>query len=62
MTNSEIETAINEHIHSARDRAIIRDRLIDGMTFGELEGKYHLCVRQLARIVKKADVFLVKRA
>lgn len=62
MTNSEISKAIDEYIHSERDRAIIRDRLINGLTFDELADKYHLCTRQLARITKKADVFLVKRS
>lgn len=61
MTNSEIDAAINEYIHSARDREIIHDRLVDGMTFGELEEKYNLCARQLSRIVRKADIFLVKK-
>ena len=60
MTNSEIDAAISEYIHSARDRAIIHDRLVDGMTFKELEEKYHLCARQISRIVRKADVFLIK--
>lgn len=62
MTNSEIRAAIEEYIHSERDRQIISDRLINGMTFGELEQKYNLCTRQLARIVKKADIFLVKKS
>lgn len=58
-TNSDIAYLIDEHIHSARDRQIIKDRLIDGMTYAELEYKYNLCERQIKRIVKKADTFLM---
>ncbi len=59
-SNSQIQTMIDEYIHSERDRQILVDRLINGMTFAELGDKYFLCERQLKRIVKKLDVILLK--
>ena len=55
-TNSQMAYLIDEYIHSARDREILKDRLINGLTFSELEDKHHLSERQIKRIVKKADV------
>ena len=59
-TNSQMAYLIDEYIHSARDRAILKDRLINGLTFAELEDKHHLSERQIKRIVKKADAVLLK--
>ncbi|MBP5311894.1 MAG: hypothetical protein J6112_03570 [Clostridia bacterium] len=51
---------IDEYIHSARDRQILKDRFIDGLTFAELEDKHNLSERQIKRIVKKADTLLCR--
>lgn len=58
-TNSEIMKYIQEYIHSERDRNILIDRFINGLTFDELENKHHLSERQIKRIVKKADNFFI---
>ena len=58
--NSDVRTAIDEYVHYARDREILKDRLIDGMTYAELSGKYNLSERHIKAIVKKADKFLVR--
>ena len=57
-TNSEIVKLINEHIHLTRDRLILYERFVNGLTFSELSDKFYLSERQIKRIVKKADVFL----
>lgn len=57
--NSDILSLINDYIHSERDRQIIIDRFINGLTFSELSDKFYLSERQIKRIVKKADSFLV---
>lgn len=57
--NDEIEGLINQYIHSARDRAILIDRFVNGLTFCELSEKHFLSERQIKRIVKKADAILV---
>lgn len=57
--NTEITNLINEYIHSERDRQILIDRFVNGLTFSELADKYYLSERQIKRIVKRADVFLI---
>ena len=59
-SNSEMLTAINEYIHSARDREIIKLRLIDGYTYAEIAETVHLSERQIKRIVYKAQERLLK--
>lgn len=54
-SNTEISRAIDDYVHSARDRDIVRARLIDGLTYSELSGKFNLSERQLKNIVYKAQ-------
>jgi len=58
-TNSQMTELINEYIHSERDRAILIDRFINGYTFETIAEKHDLSVRQVKRIVKKADGLLL---
>lgn len=59
-TNSDITNLINEYVHSERDRSILIDRFVNGLTFSELSDKFYLSERQIKRIVKKADVVLLR--
>ena len=52
-TNSQICALIDEHIHSERDRAILRRRLCDGICFEPLAEEFDMSVRQIKRIVYK---------
>lgn len=54
-TNSEIASAIDKHIHSARDRAILKRRLIDGICFEPLAEEFELSVRQIKAIVYRGQ-------
>lgn len=54
-TNSDIERLIEEHIHSERDRAIMKRRLIDGICFEPLAEEFDLSVVQVKRIVYKLE-------
>ena len=58
--NDEMAEFIRKYIHSARDREILRDRLIDRMLFKELEAKYNLTERHIKRIVAKADKLFIE--
>lgn len=58
-SNTVVSKAIDEYIHYARDRQILKDRLIDGMTYSELSAKYNLSERHIKTIVKKADKILL---
>lgn len=53
--NSEITLAINEYIHSERDRKILKRRLIDGLTFDQLAEEFDMSVRQIKTIVYKGQ-------
>lgn len=54
-TNSEICEIIDEHVHNARNRAILKRRLIDGICFEPLAEEFELSVRQVKNIVYKEE-------
>lgn len=59
-SNSQIREIIEEWIHNNRDRIILSDRLIDGMTFEQIAEKHDMSVRQIKNIVYKLQVQLFK--
>lgn len=59
-TNSEITALINEHIHSERDRAILKRRLVDGICFEPLAAEFGLSVQRTKSIVYRAQDKLFK--
>ena len=59
-TNSQITGLIDEHIHSERDRAILKRRLVDGVCFEDLAEEFHYSVRQMKNIVYKGTEKLIK--
>ena len=54
-SNSEIRNAIDEYIHSERDRELLKRRLIDGLSYDELSTEFHLSIRQVKNIVYKSQ-------
>lgn len=54
-TNSEMEHAIDEVIHSERDRSILKRRYIDGILFEPLAEEFNLSVRRVKDIVYKSE-------
>lgn len=58
--NSEIANAIDEWIHSERDRKILKRRLIDGICYEPLADEMDMSVRQIKNIVSKAEAKLFK--
>lgn len=66
VTNTQISAAIDEWIHSQRDRRILKLRLIDGLTYMQIsdrlyeEDKTILSERQVQNIVYKAERTLFK--
>lgn len=59
-TNSSVARVIDEYIHSERDRAIIKRRLIDGLSIEDLAEKYNRSPRAMQRKVAKlqTEVFI----
>ena len=60
ISNSEIEHAIDEWVHSERDRKILKRRLIDGICYEPLADEFNISVRQMKRIVSRAEQQLFK--
>ena len=62
-TNSAVARVIDEYIHSERDRAIIKRRLIDGVSIERLAEEFDRSPRAMQRRVAKlqAAVFLHMR-
>lgn len=62
-SSTELNTAIDEWIVGAnaqRNRAILKSRLIDGLTFDALAELYDMSPRQIKRIVYKSQETLFK--
>ena len=60
IKNSDIANAIDEYIHSERDRKILKRRLIDGICYEPLADEMDMSVRQIKNIVSKAEAKLFK--
>ena len=60
-TNSGVSSLIDEYIHYERDRAILKRRLIDGITYEALAEEFDLSVTQVKRIVYKGEDIIFKK-
>lgn len=60
-TNSQICKIIDEYIHSERDRAILKRRLVDGILFEPLAEEFDMSVRQIKRIVYHNQEVIFKK-
>ena len=60
ISNSELEKAIDEWIHSERDRKILKRRLIDGICYEPLADEFGLSVRHVKEIVYKSEAKLFR--
>ena len=54
-TNSQMNRAIDEYIHSERDRAILKRRLIDGICYEPLAEEFGLSVQRIKTIVYRSQ-------
>ena len=59
-TNSQIGNIIDEHIHSQRDRQIMKRRMIDGICFEPLAEEFDLSTVQVKRIVSRERSRIMK--
>lgn len=59
-TNPEIASLIDDYIHSERDRAILKRRLIDGILYDKLAAEFDLSERHVKRIVYTKQEILFK--
>lgn len=54
-TNSQMSRAIDEYIHSERDRAILKRRMIDGICYEPLAEEFGLSVQRIKTIVYRSQ-------
>ena len=59
-TNSRISAVIDEHIHHAIHRQMLKDRLIDGMTYEQIAEKHDMSVLQIKNIIYKSTDKILK--
>ena len=59
--NSEVAYWISEVIHSKRNREILTDLFIDGLTQDEVAGKYNLSVDTIKKIVRESSQKIFSR-
>lgn len=59
-TNSQICALIDEHIHSERDRRILKRRLCDGICYEPLAEEFEMSDSQVKRIIYKLQERLFK--
>lgn len=59
-TNSQISALIDEHIHSERDRKLLKRRLIDGICYEPLAEEFNLSVQRTKAIVYKQQTKLLR--
>lgn len=52
-TNSDMRTYIDEHVHKARDRRILKLKYIDGLTHEEIAEAVQMSPRQIDTITRR---------
>lgn len=55
LSRTEINNLIDEWILNERNRAVLKRRLIDGITYERLAEEFDLSVRQVKSIVYKSE-------
>ena len=55
LSRSQWENLINEWIFSERDRAILKRRMLDGITFERLAEEFDMSTRQVKNIVYRCE-------
>lgn len=61
-SRTEYEEIISEWIFSERDRAIIRRKLLDGITYERLAEEFDLSVQQVKRICSRSRNIILEHA
>ena len=61
LSRSEWEKLIDEYIFSEKDRAILKRRLLDGITFEQLAVEFNYSSKNIQRIIYKGSAQLFKK-
>ena len=60
LTNSQLNVLIDDRIHSARDRRIMRLRLVDGLTYERIAEAVEMSPRYIRSLVHRYIDNLIK--
>ena len=60
ISNTQLANAIDEWIHSERDRKILKRRLIDGICYEPLADEFGISVRHMKSIISRAEAKLFR--
>jgi len=52
-SNQRVREVIDDYIHSIRDRALILDNMVDGLSYDELAGKYQIAYESVRDVMRK---------
>jgi len=58
--NSRIVAVIDEYVHNERNRAILKDRFVNGLTFEQIAEKHDISTRQAQNIVYRSQDVLFR--
>ena len=58
--NNDIETIIDAYIHNKIIRGMLKDRLIDGLTYREIADKHGYTLRHTQRLIMKNKEIVFK--
>ena len=61
LSRTELSDLIDEWIFNERDRAILKRRMLDGVTYEPLADEFDMSVSQIKRIVYKTEEKLFAR-
>lgn len=59
-TNSQMNALIDEHVHNIRNRAILKMRFLDGMTYDRIADELDMSPQQIKTIIYKTQQKLLK--
>ena len=61
LSRTEWENLIDEWIFNEKDRAILKRRLLDGLTFEQLANEFNYSTQNIQRIIYKGTARLFKK-
>ena len=59
-SNSEVSHLIDEYVHNELHRALLKRRLIDGVTYERLSEEFYMSVSQVKRVVYKSQEMIFR--
>lgn len=60
LSRSEYENIIDEWVFNEKARAIMKRRMLDGITYEKLSEEFDMSVRQIQNIVYKTEQIIIK--